>query len=109
MASGTLSFQKACQRNGRIRYRSKRRRGAKPRRPNRALAGQRSLVVEAAKAVPWTKPEELDVKVSELSFEHFGGNQFEAGFVAAFANGSVRTIPKDTPVAELKKFYNGGK
>jgi prepilin-type processing-associated H-X9-DG protein len=52
------------------------------------------LVVEAANPIPWTKPEDLvyepDKPLPPL------GRLYEAGFNAAFADGSVRLIPRQT-------------
>jgi prepilin-type processing-associated H-X9-DG protein len=58
------------------------------------------LVVEAANGVPWTKPE-------DLRFDPRGplpplGGRFRKGFNAAFADGHVALIPRDTPEATLK-------
>jgi DNA-directed RNA polymerase subunit RPC12/RpoP len=58
------------------------------------------LVVEAAKGVPWTKPE-------DLRFDPKGplpplGGRFRKGFTAAFADGHTTLIPKDTPETTLK-------
>jgi RNA polymerase sigma factor (sigma-70 family) len=48
------------------------------------------LVVEAAKPVPWTKPEDLPFD-AEKPLPELGG-QIEGGFCAGFADGSVRFI-----------------
>lgn len=54
---------------------------------------------EAAKAVPWTKPEDLAV---DLDKPHDGlKNARPKGFVAAFADGSVRLIPADVAAKVL--------
>jgi len=51
---------------------------------------QTLAVVEAKREIPWTKPEDLpydaDKPVPEL------GGRYEDGFIAAFCDGSVRTI-----------------
>src|SRR5262249_1571174 len=56
--------------------------------------GDTILIVEAANAVPWPKPEELDFD-SAKPLPKLGG-QFADGFYAAFADGQVRFIKKDT-------------
>jgi hypothetical protein len=65
-------------------------------------------VVEAANGVPWTKPEDLPFDLSK-PLPPLGG-RFRKGFHAAFADGSVRFIPKDTPERDLKEMItcNGG-
>jgi RNA polymerase sigma factor (sigma-70 family) len=50
------------------------------------------MVVEAAKPVPWTKPEDLSFD-KDKPLPKLGG-QFERGFHAAFADGSVLFISK---------------
>jgi hypothetical protein len=66
------------------------------------------LVVEAANAVPWTKPEDLDYDPT-LPLPAFG-THFKAGFNALFADGSIRCLPRDTPPATLRAIItrNGG-
>jgi hypothetical protein len=66
------------------------------------------LVVEAANGVPWTKPE-------DLPFDPNGplpplGGQFRNVFLAAYADGSCKPVPRDTPEATLKALItrNGG-
>jgi RNA polymerase sigma factor (sigma-70 family) len=70
------------------------------------------LVVEAAKAVPWTKPEDLPFdkdqgKVNPLP--RLGG-QFDGGFHAVFADGAAYLISKTIDVATLRALItrNGG-
>jgi hypothetical protein len=59
------------------------------------------LVVEAADAVPWAKPEELDYNpaapLPKLGHPAHGGD-----FHALFANGRVRTIERTTAEATLR-------
>jgi prepilin-type processing-associated H-X9-DG protein len=66
------------------------------------------LVVEAAQGVPWTKPDDL-VFAPNRPLPPLGGH-FRSGFNAAFADGSVRLIPQDTPESTLKAAItrNGG-
>jgi hypothetical protein len=52
------------------------------------------MIVEAEEAVPWTKPDDL-VYDSKKPLPKFGG-LFKDGFHAAFADGTVRFIKKDT-------------
>jgi hypothetical protein len=66
------------------------------------------LVVEAATAVPWTKPE-------DLSWTPNGplpafGRHYDGGFHAAFANGSADYIPPGTTARTLRGMItrNGG-
>jgi hypothetical protein len=65
-------------------------------------------VVEAANGVPWTKPEDLPFDLNR-PLPALGG-RFRKGFHAAFADGTVRFIPKDTPEKDLKALItcNGG-
>ena len=65
-------------------------------------------VVEAANGVPWTKPEDLPFSLNG-PLPPLGG-RFKKGFHAAFADGFVRFIPKDTPEQDLKAMItcNGG-
>jgi prepilin-type processing-associated H-X9-DG protein len=66
------------------------------------------LVVEAAEAVPWTKPDELPFDAGR-PLPRLGGH-FSGGFNVLFADGTVRLIPGDTPEATLKALItrNGG-
>jgi RNA polymerase sigma factor (sigma-70 family) len=70
------------------------------------------LVVEAAKAVPWTKPEDLpfDIEQSKVNPLPKLGGQFDRGFHVAFADGSVVLIDKKIDVATLRSLItrNGG-
>jgi hypothetical protein len=52
------------------------------------------MIVEAEEAVPWTKPDELTYDPKK-PLPKFGG-LFKDGFHAAFADGTVRFIKKDT-------------
>ena len=60
------------------------------------------MIVEAEKAVPWTKPDDLpfDPKKDELT--KVGGSMFEGGFNTVFCDGAVRFIKKDIPKESLK-------
>jgi prepilin-type processing-associated H-X9-DG protein len=66
------------------------------------------LVVEAANGVPWTKPEDLPFNpngpVPPLS------DQFRSGANVAYADGSVKPLPRDLPQTALKALItrNGG-
>jgi hypothetical protein len=66
------------------------------------------LIVEAATAVPWTKPVDLsyapDQPLPKLGGQHLGG------FNAALADGSVRLIPQQTKDQVLRALItrNGG-
>ncbi len=69
---------------------------------------QTFLVVEAAEAVPWTKPEELDFAPGKpLPALGFALQYF---FVAAMADGSVQRVDKGIPEASLRAVIsrNGG-
>jgi hypothetical protein len=52
------------------------------------------LIVEAGMAVPWTKPADLPF-APDKPLPKLGG-LFPDGFHAAFADGAVRFLPKDT-------------
>jgi hypothetical protein len=66
------------------------------------------LIVEAAEAVPWTKPDELlydpDKPLPKL------GGRFRTGFLAGMADGTVRLIPYNTLEKVLRALItrNGG-
>ncbi len=66
------------------------------------------LVVEAANGVPWTKPE--DLRFDPRGLLPALGGRFRKGFHAAYADGRVALIPRDTPEATLKALItrNGG-
>jgi hypothetical protein len=66
------------------------------------------LIVEAATSVPWTKPEDLAYD-PQKPLPRFGGH-FRDGFQAAFADGSVRWVPNNTPQTILRAWVtrNGG-
>jgi hypothetical protein len=65
------------------------------------------MIVEAGEAVPWTKPEELaydpDKPLPPL------GGLFADGFHAAFADGSVRFIPRTTDEKTIRAMITGKK
>jgi hypothetical protein len=58
------------------------------------------LIVEAGQAVPWTKPEDIPY-TAKKPVPKLGG-LFPDGFHAAFADASVRLIPKDTDEKTLR-------
>jgi RNA polymerase sigma factor (sigma-70 family) len=66
------------------------------------------LIVEAADAVPWTKPEDLPYAPNRL-LPKLGG-EFSEGFDAAFCDGSVRFLSKTVPEKMLRALItrNGG-
>jgi hypothetical protein len=66
------------------------------------------LVVEAAKAVPWSKPEDLAYDPNQ-PLPKLGGHR-PGGFVAAFCDGSVRILPQTIKEAVLRAVItrNGG-
>jgi hypothetical protein len=57
------------------------------------------LIVEAAQAVPWTKPDDLPVTPNG-PLPHFGGH-YNGGFHAAFADGSVDYLSAGTDARTL--------
>jgi RNA polymerase sigma factor (sigma-70 family) len=62
--------------------------------------GQTIMVVEAGKAVPWTKPEDV-LYVKNKPLPKLGG-QFEQGFHALFVDGSVRFLDKKIDDAAVR-------
>jgi hypothetical protein len=66
------------------------------------------LVVEAAEAVPWTKPDEL-VFEPGTPLPKLGGH-FRGGFYAVTADGTIRFIRDSTPESTLRALItrNGG-
>jgi hypothetical protein len=66
------------------------------------------MVVEAGEAVPWPKPAELEYK-PDKPLPKLGG-LFPDGFYAAFGDGSVRFIRKDTDEKTIRALItrNGG-
>jgi hypothetical protein len=67
------------------------------------------MIVEAAKDVPWTKPEDLPF-VPDKPLPKLGGVFGGEGFNAAFADGAVRFLPGTIKESSLKKMItrNGG-
>jgi hypothetical protein len=69
-------------------------------------AGKTIFVVEAAKAVPWTKPDELEYdpkrSIPPLLYRP---NWFEV----VMGDASVRHIPRETPELELRKMIERGR
>jgi hypothetical protein len=58
------------------------------------------LIVEADEAVPWTKPVDLPY-AADKALPPLGGLRKE-GTLAAFADGHVETIPKETKEKDIK-------
>jgi hypothetical protein len=58
------------------------------------------LIVEAKRDVPWTKPEDIDFDPDKAP-PKLGGH-FPGGFIAAFADGSVRFINDNVDAKALK-------
>jgi RNA polymerase sigma factor (sigma-70 family) len=58
------------------------------------------IVAEAAKPVPWTKPEDLPYD-ADKPLPKFGG-LFDGDFNAGFADGSVRLLARDADAAHLR-------
>jgi hypothetical protein len=65
------------------------------------------LVVEAADAVPWTKPDELEYDPNG-PLPKLGGH-FSGGFQAALADGTVIVLPSDAPGAALRQRIERGR
>lgn len=59
------------------------------------------LVVEAERAVPWTKPDDLPFDAKK-ELPKVGGTVFPDGFVCVFGDGSVRYIKKTIAAGTLK-------
>ena len=66
------------------------------------------MLVEAKKAVPWTKPEDVPFDAGKL-VPKLGG-LFEGIFNAAFADGSVHSMPLTISEEKLRAYItrNGG-
>jgi hypothetical protein len=66
------------------------------------------LIVEAAEAIPWTKPADLSFGPKERLAEL--GGLFPYEFLAAFADGSVRPMRRGMAEATLRAYItrNGG-
>lgn len=60
---------------------------------------QTILIVEAAEAVPWTKPQELDYRDDGPLPPLWSGNR---PLLAAMADASVEALPKETPEREMR-------
>jgi hypothetical protein len=58
------------------------------------------LIVEAGRAVPWSKPEDIPYAENEPLPEL--GGLFKGGFRAALADGTVRDVPQETKEAALR-------
>jgi prepilin-type processing-associated H-X9-DG protein len=67
------------------------------------------LIVEAGKAVPWTKPEDIPYDAAK-PVPKLGGLGFENGVNAAFCDGSVRFLPRTIKEKTLRAVItpNGG-
>jgi hypothetical protein len=67
------------------------------------------LVVEAGKAVPWTKPEDIPYDAAK-PVPKLGGSGFEGVFTAGFCDGSVRFLPRTIKEKTLRALItrNGG-
>jgi hypothetical protein len=67
------------------------------------------LVAEAGESVPWTKPDELEYDPKK-PLPKLGGHYGAPGFLAAFADGSVRFISKSIAEQTLRALItrNGG-
>lgn len=63
------------------------------------------LIVEAGKSVPWTKPEDL-AYAADQPLPALGGLSSD-GFRAAFVDGSVCLIRKQTSEATLRALITG--
>jgi hypothetical protein len=59
------------------------------------------MVVEAAEAVPWTKPADVLMPRSTKRAPRLGA-MFGNVWVAAFCDGSVRILPRNQPPATLR-------
>lgn len=64
------------------------------------------MIVEAAKPVPWTKPEDLPYD-KEKPLPKLGG-QFEDGFYVAFADGSARFLSRKVAPGTLRALITHG-
>ncbi len=67
------------------------------------------MLVEAADAVEWTKPDELAYDAKK-PLPKFGSNPDTKGFHVGFVDGRVIFLPLDTPEAKLRAMItrNGG-
>jgi Protein of unknown function (DUF1559) len=63
------------------------------------------MVVEAARPVPWTKPEDVPYDTGE-PLPRLGG-PFDDGFYAAFADGSVRFIGREVAAESIRAAVTG--
>lgn len=64
------------------------------------------LIVEAKRDIPWTKPEDIEFDPDKAP-PKLGGH-FAGGFIAAFADGSVRFINDNTDARVLKALIGPG-
>jgi hypothetical protein len=71
-----------------------------------AVARPTLMVVEAARPVPWTKPEDVPYDKGK-PLPPLGG-QFDDGFYAAFAEGSVRFIGRKVAAETIHALVSGG-
>src|SRR5262249_24978080 len=62
------------------------------------------MVAEAAEAVPWTKPDELEYEDSKPLPKLGGFGTFSKGFNALLCDGSVRWFPDTTDQGVLRKW-----
>ncbi len=61
------------------------------------------MVLEAKTEIPWTKPEEIRIDLTQDKFPTFGF--FPEGFFVAFADGSVHFISNSIDRVKLKPFF----
>jgi uncharacterized protein DUF1559 len=65
--------------------------------------GETLLVLQSHRRTPWTKPVDIDHAANLNEVRQF--RSFEDGFYAAFADGTVRLVPKTTDPATIRAMF----
>jgi hypothetical protein len=66
-------------------------------------AGETILVLQSRRQIPWTKPVDIDVATDARQFSL--GRTRGNGFYAAFADGTVKLVPKTTDPATIQALF----
>lgn len=65
--------------------------------------GETLLVLQSQQRVPWTKPVDIEVSADHGPLRPFRGHG--KGFYAAFADGTVKFVPKTTDAASIRAMF----
>jgi hypothetical protein len=65
--------------------------------------GETILLVQSRRQIPWTKPADIDTSAADSPFRP--GRTRRNDFYAAFADGSVKLVPKNTDPATIQALF----